>query len=235
MKKAILALLFVLAGVGLFAQTGLLRDLSGTVELKVPGAASYVAAKVGDKLTQDTIISTGFKSTALVELGSAVITVRPLTRLTLTEIRASQGSETVNVNIQTGRVRVDVSPPAGTKTAMSISSPIATASVRGTGFDFDTRNLKVNHGTVSFTGNKGMGRLVGAGSSSRVEDNGKAADPIQVRYADLQPPAPVGTDSNGSAAGTGAAKNSGGVITINLNYGSGGNNTTIDNPTIIEP
>jgi len=229
MKKAMLLLLFVFAGMAVFAQTGVLKDLSGTVELKAPGASSFVAANIGDKLSQDTIISTGFKSTALVELGSAVITVRPLTRLSLTEIRASQGSETININLQSGRVRVDVSPPAGTKTAMSVSSPIATASVRGTGFDFDTRNLKVNHGTVSFTGNKGMGRLVGGGSSSRVEENGKAADPIQVRNTSLQPPAPVGIDSNSSASGVAAAKNSSGVITITLGYGG---NTTTDTPPI---
>ena len=213
-------ILFILAaGSGIFAQTGIIRELSGTVELKNAGSLSFIPAQKGDTLSQDTIISTGFKSTALIELGSAIITVRPLTRLTLTQIQTSQGNETINVNLQAGRVRVDVSPPAGTRTAMSVSSPIATASVRGTGFDFDTRTVKVNHGTVSFKGNKGMGLLVNSGSSSRVEENGKAADPIQMRMAGLQPPAPVGTDSTSSAAGGSTAK-SNGVITINIRYDS---------------
>ena len=224
MKKSMwLVLFFLAAGTGIFAQTGTLRELSGTVELKAPGSQAFVAAKKGDTLSQDTVISTGFKSTALVELGSAVITIRPLTRLTLTEIQASQGNETINVNLQAGRVRVDVNPPPGTKTTMSVKSPTATASVRGTGFDFDTRNLRVSHGRVSFKGQKGFSKLVGAGDSSKILEDDKTADPVRVRMDGLLPSAPVGTDSS---SGTGAiVESSGGsrgVITIQLDYGQGG-------------
>jgi hypothetical protein len=170
------------------------------VELKAAGAQAYTVARPGDQVRQDTVISTGFKSTALVEVGSALITVRPLTRLTLTEISASSGAETLNVNLQAGRVRVDVNPPAGTRASMAVSSPIATASVRGTSFEFDTRNLHVNHGTVSFQGNRGVAMPVFAGATSRVETDGKAADPIIVRTEVYQPPAPVGTDSSSKTA-----------------------------------
>jgi hypothetical protein len=71
---------------------------------------------------EDTVVSTGFKSTALIEVGSTVITVRPLTRLTLTEIRASSESESLNVNLQSGRIRVDVNPPAGAKASMAVAA-----------------------------------------------------------------------------------------------------------------
>ncbi|MDR2730531.1 MAG: FecR domain-containing protein [Treponema sp.] len=52
----------------------------------------------------------------------------------MTEIQNLTELETLNVNLQTGRVRVDVKPPAGTKASTTVKGPEATASVRGTIF-----------------------------------------------------------------------------------------------------
>lgn len=226
MKRIHLVLLLIFLGTGVYAQnpdrmSGVIRELSGTVELKVPGSSVYIPAKSGDQVHSDTVISTGFKSTAFVSLGSAFITVRPLTRMTLTEISASAGTETINLNLQAGRIRVDVTPPAGTRTAMTVTSTVATASVRGTSFEFDTRNLKVNHGQVSFIGNRGYRMMVSGGSSSLVEDDGRAADPTYVKYAGLKPPAPAGTQYSGGSAGDTAGSGpagSNGVIFLELDY-----------------
>ena len=177
MKKAVLFLLLAGMGFALFAQSGVIRELSGTVEIKNAGQSAFTAARVGDRVNQDTVISTALKSNAVIEIGSALIAVRPLTRLTLTEIQASGGEEKLNVNLQAGRVRVDVNPPAGTKTSMSVSSPNATASVRGTSFYFDTRNLSVQEGTVAFKGIRGYTIQAGAGSSSVVAANSTASAP----------------------------------------------------------
>ena len=215
MKKILLTVFIVVMGISVYAQNGVIRELSGTVELKTAGSSSYVSAKSGDAVNPDTVISTGFKSTALVSVGSALITVRPLTRLTLTEIRASSGAETINVSLQTGRVRVDVNPPAGTRASMSVSSPMATASVRGTSFEFDTRNLKVNNGQVAFAGNRGHRRLIRGGSSSLVQEDGKAADPVNIKLAEVLPPAPVGRESNGRNSGERPGSSSG-LITITI-------------------
>jgi len=219
MKKTVLAFFLMIAGMGVFAQNGTIQELSGTVELKNPGAANYVPAKIGDTVSQKTVVSTGFKSTALIQVGGTLLTVRPLTRLTLTEISASSGAETLNVSLQAGRVRVDVTPPVGVKTSMSVSSPSATASVRGTSFEFDTRNLYVNHGTVSFKGNRGAGTLVNAGSSSQIREDGKAANPVEIKTGKLRPPAVVGSDNGGGAfMGGGAPASEDGQFSIILNY-----------------
>jgi len=225
MKKTILVLILIAAGLSVFAQTsdqrsGIIRELNGTVELKTAGTSQYVPAKAGDEVRQDTVISTGFKSTAIVALGSTVIAVRPLTRLTLTEIRASAGTETLNVNLSAGRVRVDVNPPAGTRTAMTVSSPSATASVRGTSFEFDTRNLRVNNGIVSFLGKKGNRMMVRGGSSSSVGGNGKAANPINVKNGELKPSKPQGSDpsSGTTTTGSGTITSQDGSFTINIDY-----------------
>jgi len=178
-----------------FAQNGVIRELVGTVEIKRAGTANFVPARAGETIAMDTVISTGFRSTALVAIGSSVITVRPLTMLSLAELRAAEGTENININLQAGRVRVDVTPPTGTRTNMEVRGPSATASVRGTSFEFDTRNLRVHEGVVAFRGDRGGVMLVSAGSSSEVSENGKAADPLITSAAELLPPAPAGSDS----------------------------------------
>ena len=200
MKTIIVTVLIILCVTGVFAQnsgdgSGVITGVSGTVELKASGAAGYAAARAGDRVSQDTVVSTGFKSTALITVGSSVITVRPLTRLTLREISASSGTETINVSLQTGRVKVDVNPPAGTRASMSIQSPIATASVRGTSFEFDTQSLTVLEGTVSFYGTSGGAMVVSAGNTSEIMDSGRVVDPIDTTVSELLPSPLAGTNS----------------------------------------
>ena len=199
MKRIIFVIaIVVLFSAQVFAQnagTGVFRELSGTVEIKPAGSTNFVTANVGDTIARDTIVSTGFKSNALISVGSAVLTVRPLTRLSLAEISASAGTEAINVNLQTGRVRVDVNPPAGSNVNFSIQSPTATASVRGTSFEFDTQFITVLAGTVVFQGNSGAVMTVSAGNTSEITDGGKAQDPMVSSVAELAPPSFAGNDA----------------------------------------
>ena len=189
----VVIILGFLCSMHIFAQNGVIKEMAGTVEIKRAGAAAFVAAKVGDTIAKDTIVSTGFKSSALITVGSTVLTVRPLTRLTLAEISASAGTETINVNLQTGRVRVDVEPPAGTRTNTSVQGPSATASVRGTSFEFDTYTVTVLEGTVAFQGTTGGAMMVGAGGTSEVTPSGRTADPVVTSAAELTPPPYAGS------------------------------------------
>jgi len=194
MRKNLFVILLI-AGVAFaaFAQNGVVRELSGDVTLKSTKSSAFVPARSGDTVAIDTIVSTGFKSTAVIEVGSSTITVRPLTRLSLAEIQSTSSSETLNVNLQAGRIKVDVKPPAGTKASTVVRGPSSTASVRGTSFEFDTYNLTVSEGTVALQGNNGMVMLVPAGTVSYVDSDGQAADPIVTTQEALTPSAPVGT------------------------------------------
>ncbi|MCL2070126.1 MAG: FecR family protein [Treponema sp.] len=192
------------------AQTGVIRDLTGTVELSAAGGA-FVPAAVGAQMQEDTVISTGFRSSAVVELGSVLIAVRPLTRMSLTEIRSSAGTETVNVNLQAGRVRVDVNPPAGVRTSMSVTTPSTTASVRGTSFEFDTRSLSVESGRVDFRGLSGQEISIGQGFSIVIGESGSAFSPFALGSARLRPNSPGGGDrSPGSIGGIASGGGGGG-------------------------
>ena len=200
MKKGIVAFVLILAAAGAFAQNGVIKEMSGTVELKAANSTVFTAAKAGDLVKQDTVVSTGFKSTALIEIGGTILTVRPLTRLTLTEIRASSESETLSVNLHAGRVRVDVKPPAGSKASTTISTPTATASVRGTSFELDTRNLYVISGNVLFKGTRGVAALVTTGTNSTTDQNGSAVNPLALGDSVYKPQLPTGTQANASPA-----------------------------------
>jgi hypothetical protein len=131
-------------------QTAVIREMTGTVETKTSGAADWTPAKAGDVVERSTMVSTGFRSTAILTVGSSTITVLPLTRLTLEEIIKLDESETVNLNLSSGRVRVEVKPPAGSKANFSVQTPSATASVRGTSFEMDTQSIRGLTGAVSF-------------------------------------------------------------------------------------
>ena len=186
MKKVILAFFLLFIAFSVFAQTGIIRQLSGTVELRHPGSANFIPAASGDEVRQDTVISTGFRSNALISVGNGtLITVRPLTRLTLTEISIAAGTETLNANLQAGRVRVDVSPPAGTRASMTILGPSATASVRGTTLFFDGRNLDVSGGLATLQGDRGPPVLLGDGFSSSIDITGKPSTPLFSHMGDV--------------------------------------------------
>jgi len=200
MKKAFFLALLTSLSILAFAQSGVIKELAGDVSLKPAGAAAFVAAAEGASVALDTVVSTGFKSTAIIAVGSSVITVRPLTRLTLKEMQTSSGTENINVNLQAGRIKVDVKPPAGTKANFTVQSPSATASVRGTSFDFDTVNLKTFEGKVSFSGNIGAPMMVYVGGMSLVGRDGKAVDPDTAGKSNVQPPSVSEQGLGGSIA-----------------------------------
>jgi hypothetical protein len=176
------------------ADGGIIQELSGTVEVKTPGADTWMPAKRGMRLAKAASISAGLKSTAVIGIGNSVLTVRPLTRLTLEEIIHNQGSEQVVVALHSGRVRTEVTPPSGGKTDFTVKSPSATASVRGTGFEFDTRTVTVSKGRVNLVGSDGVPAAVNAGESSYVDQNtGGAAKSSEVTAARMVPNLPAGT------------------------------------------
>ncbi|GHU06979.1 hypothetical protein FACS1894151_00610 [Spirochaetia bacterium] len=193
MRKYMVLFLFVCGLSALTAQTAVIREFSGTVEIKAPGASEWTPAAVGQRLENATMISTGFRSTAQIGLGNSVLTVRALTRLTLEEIRQQEGNEQVNINLQTGRVRADVAPPAGGRTDFTVRSPSATASVRGTSFEFDGTRLEVQQGRVRVRGGDGTPVFVSAGHETTVDPaTGKTPRTTTTLRQTLVPPTPAG-------------------------------------------
>lgn len=196
-SKFIIGVLLVCTVMGVYAQEAVMKELTGTVELKPAGSAVWEKAVLGQSIAGNTVVSTGFKSYALISIGGSVLNVRPLTRLTVTELSASATTETINVSLQAGRVKAEVKPPSGgMRTSMNVQTPIATASVRGTIFEVDTYELKVIEGTVEFSGASGTPVVVDAGGDSYIDEKtGRVAPPMDTLLTTLKPDLPVAFDT----------------------------------------
>jgi hypothetical protein len=212
MKYVNVFLFIAFTAAGIAAQTpgqkpqAVLRELSGRVEVMMPGSAEWVPAGAGMTIEQAALVSTGFRSTAILALGNSTIVIQPLTRLSLEEIIERQGNEQVNVYLRTGRVRAEVRPPARGKTDFTVRSPVVTASVRGTVFDFDTVNLNVTEGRVEFTSATGSLALVREGETSSADEiRSTVRAPVEEKAAALSPALPPGTEAGTMTAGGGTA------------------------------
>jgi len=153
--------------------------VSGKVEYQRPGSA-WKPAKVGDSVEKGTIVSTGFKSSATLKLDETSLYLKPLTRLTLEDLIKTSGGTQTKLYLLAGRVKADVPPQAGKTTDFHIKSPTATASVRGTEFEFDGMNLMVSRGTVQYQTPTNQYRLVGAQEFSYIAPNGTVTPPTTV-------------------------------------------------------
>jgi hypothetical protein len=212
MKQVNVLLFIAFTAAGVAAQTpgqkpeAILRELNGRVEVMTPGSAEWNPAETGMTIPEAALISTGFRSTAILALGNSMIVIQPLTRLSLEEIIERQGNEQVNVYLRTGRVRAEVRPPAGGKADFTVRSPVVTASVRGTIFDFDTVNLNVAEGRVEFIGATGSLAVVREGEASSADEiRSTVSAPVEEKAAALSPALPPGMETGPVASGSGAA------------------------------
>ncbi len=173
-----LAILFLAAVGAAGAQVaGRFASVVGKVEYQAPSGA-WKAVKVGDAIAPGGMVSVGFKSSAVIKTADAEITVKALTRLSIEDIVTTAGGTRTTLRLGSGSIHTEVAAPTGTKSAFSVRSPTATASVRGTGFEFDGRNLSVLHGAVDLRNARGQRRKVGAGYASAVLSSGLVSAPF---------------------------------------------------------
>jgi hypothetical protein len=202
-RKQLAVVLLMIGGQCMYAQeqaAAVIRELSGTVETKAAGSSVWTKAAQGDRIGKDTIISTGFKSTAIITLGNSTLTVRPLTRLSLEEIVRNGNDEQVQLRLQTGRVRADVNPPAGGTTDFTLRTPATTASVRGTSFELDTENIHVDEGTVQYSLANGRQTNVSEQENSYVDEvNRRVVSAFEAAHAALSPALPIGSAVNAAS------------------------------------
>jgi hypothetical protein len=185
MKRFMITVFLLTAAALLFAQntSAVIKEMTGTVELKRVRSNTWTPATVGAQIESATVVSTGFRSTALLAIGNSTILVRPLTRLTLDELMTQNNNETVNVNLNTGRIRVDVNPPAGGRSHFSVQSPSSTASVRGTAFDMDATSIHVRKGAVNYSAGGSKPVIVSAGQEANINSAGNVVSPMEAAEA----------------------------------------------------
>jgi hypothetical protein len=204
---ALLTIVLLLSGVffpgGVFAAelTGVIQTCVGNVEVKLVPDGEWLPGRVGMILNSGSFISTSFKSSVIVVVGSANILIRPLTCLSLGDIIEQRNSDQIDLKLQAGRIRVDVKPPASRPVSFTVTSPVATASVRGTEFDFDAVNLVVRNGTVEYTGVDKATVFATAGKTTSIDRQDRSGAPVDVEERQLAGVGAMGGDSLPPAQG----------------------------------
>ena len=150
-KKSIIFFLLILSAAGnsfLSAQSkAVVKELTGKVEVKLPNR-DWSGASIGLSLPPGTIISTGFNSSAVIEMDESVLTVKQLSRLTLEELFRKGNEVNTRVYLRAGKIEADVKPTGGLTHNYRLRSPITTASVRGSRVGFDVKKLLVKKGAA---------------------------------------------------------------------------------------
>jgi len=227
LKISTMIIIFLTAAAHAFAQNpnAVIKEITGTVEIKAGGSANWETARIGDVIRKDTILSTGFRSTAILSVGSSTLTVRPLTRLSLAELLSLNDTETININLNTGRIRAEVSPPSGGRANFTVQSPSATASVRGTEFEMDPVSIQVVTGEVSYApaasgqGQHGRAVTVSAGQESWVNtETGSAVTPMTAAETTRSVPSLPGQEAGTISDGV-TKKDTSGSVSVDVQPG----------------
>ncbi len=159
-----------------------ISQVRGSVEIQQPGGL-WETAEVGQTVTAGTRISTGFGSSAAIDIEETVIRIRALSRLTIQELFERENIVTTDMDLEIGRVRGEVRSASGRQFDFQLRGPTATASVRGTSFEFDGQNLSVDEGIVEIINVFGQRIAVQAGQQSSVVGNEVPRSPVAERRA----------------------------------------------------
>jgi hypothetical protein len=158
------AAFLIFATLSAFAQSATIREMQGEVNLKSPGR-DWTQAAVGSEVRANTILSTGFGATALLDLGDSEILVRPLTRMRLDEIVRQEGTAKTSMFLHVGRVRAKVKTTEGLEHDFVVRSPVSTAAVRGTEFEFNGYQVIGFEGMVTQTNQAGVPQTIAQGET----------------------------------------------------------------------
>lgn len=169
MKKGLSLVFLTILGLSvIFAaeQSVLIKSFAGKVEYR-SGTEAWKPVAEGMKLPFGATVSTGFDSRAVLEIDTATLSVAPLTRMAIKDLVEKNGVVSTGVYLQVGKIKTQVKKVEGIQNDFVIKSPVTTASVRGTIFDFDSVNIGVEEGIVLMTDQYTLSRRVYANESSK--------------------------------------------------------------------
>lgn len=186
MKRTSICILAIAILAGTFpawSLDGQVITVNGKVEYQ-DAKGAWQPMKAGDPVVAGTMISTGFKSDATVKLGASILTVKPLTRLTLSQLVEKEDTVNTELYLEVGNVKAEVNSLNNKKNGFSVKSPVATASVRGTVFEVGVEEIVVLEGTVVVQTASGQTRSGEVGQTLKIMDK-SVASPASAAQSDL--------------------------------------------------
>lgn len=183
----------VFAGFSASALEAKFVSIEGKVEILEGGM--WIPVEEGDIIQErGAVISTGFKSNAVVSVKGTNFTLGPLTRITIENMVAMENKDSTQIYIDSGSLKANVSSSDGRKVGFKVRSAVATASVRGTEFKVTSSGrLSVTQGLVSFGGPEASSAEV-----AKSEDNSTDVAPSEESNAGTV--ASANETSNGNVA-----------------------------------
>ena len=185
-KKDVCAAFAVLCiALPLCAASAKVVSAEGKVEVERKG--KWIPLSANDTVSEGEVISTGFKSKAVLRYQSSVLQLGALTRVTLEKLAAGEKSDTVAVYLNTGAVKSTVQRAENRRVNYTVRNPVAVASVRGTEFDFSgDGSISCAEGAVAVY----SGRLYNVSAVNEAPAEGKSN--AATSATDIAPAAPAG-------------------------------------------
>jgi hypothetical protein len=118
----------------LYAEKASVISVRGKAEVSRDG--KWVSLHADDTVAEGEVISTGFKSEAVLVYQGSTMKLGSLTRITLEKLAESDAGESVSVFLNTGAIRSKVTHEENRRVSYTVRNPVAVASVRGTEYDF---------------------------------------------------------------------------------------------------
>ena len=136
MKKTCLLVFFALLIIPAFTLDAVVVSVLGKAEVQT--SQGWQPMTTGAKLTAGTLVSTGFKSQAVLTIGKSTVTVQPLSRLTIEQLTERADSDVSKIYLDAGSIKADIKAAENKRVGFTVKSPVATASVRGTSGTIDS-------------------------------------------------------------------------------------------------
>src|SRR5574344_1270439 len=139
----------VLCSAAVCAEDAKFVSVKGKVE--VQNGTTWTAVKSGDPVSKGQVISTGFKSQAVIQFKGSVFTLAPLTRMTLEQLADTPEKDDTQLFLDTGSVSASVKKTENKRVQITVRGSVATASVRGTEITTDALgHLSCTEGSTAY-------------------------------------------------------------------------------------
>lgn len=198
-KKLFLLLILMLCVLPLvWTDMVVIKETSGKVETRPPGGAAWSAVSAGQSIDVGATISTGFNSTAVIDLNNSFLEVEPLTRMTVEDLLQEEGTVTTKVFLKVGKVKATVESAEGLTHDFTLRNPTMTASVRGTELVVEEFSIECLDGRIVVTFSSGRESLVFGGESSGGESayvSSYTVSPYTASDAEVEPPSEDGQEN----------------------------------------
>lgn len=153
-KKIICLVFSFIFSFSIFAIDAKVTSLNGKCQVQERGSSVWTDLSKGDIIKEGSIISTGFNSNVVINLGESICNVAPLTRLSLEQLSNKVLEDDKNITktivyIDAGKVSFMVNSTKKNLNDFKVYTPASTASVRGTTFDsYASGEVNVTQGLV---------------------------------------------------------------------------------------